>query len=271
MTIITSISPPENIDLAEQDATLSAEQSVVFMDVIAESLHISQRSQLFNWLQGGLQFLLGHEVMIFGIKPQSDEPYQFEYFTSTRYFDLQQFTQAIDVENGLIYKVLRMWEKTSLPIFVSSQLSSVVHRQFSVLQMPDDVLKHAELGDFIAHGFGDGHSFVVFARLHKIPSANHARILEMMMPHLHGALIRVTGKRSSQAPTASKLTKRMTSREAEVIQWVHMGKTNWEISTILNISPLTVKNHVQNIIRKLDVQNRRQAAVKAAKMGLIKL
>jgi DNA-binding CsgD family transcriptional regulator len=49
-----------------------------------------------------------------------------------------------------------------------------------------------------------------------------------------------------------------------------MGKTNWEISTILNISPLTVKNHVQNVIRKLSVLNRNQAAIKAAKLGLIK-
>ena len=50
-----------------------------------------------------------------------------------------------------------------------------------------------------------------------------------------------------------------------------MGKTNWEISSILGISPLTVKNHVQNILRKLDVQNRGQAAIKASKLGLVKI
>jgi DNA-binding CsgD family transcriptional regulator len=50
-----------------------------------------------------------------------------------------------------------------------------------------------------------------------------------------------------------------------------MGKTNWEISTILNISPTTVKNHVQNIIRKLGVENRGQAAVKALNLGLISI
>ena len=63
----------------------------------------------------------------------------------------------------------------------------------------------------------------------------------------------------------------MTKRESEILQWLHMGKTNWEISSILDISQLTVKNHVQNILRKLDVQNRSQAAVKAAKLGLIKM
>jgi DNA-binding NarL/FixJ family response regulator len=37
----------------------------------------------------------------------------------------------------------------------------------------------------------------------------------------------------------------------------------------MEISPLTIKNHVQNILRKMDVENRGQAASKALKMGLI--
>lgn len=48
-----------------------------------------------------------------------------------------------------------------------------------------------------------------------------------------------------------------------------MGKTNWEIGNIMQVSPLTIKNHVQNILRKLDVENRSQAASKALKLGLI--
>ena len=52
---------------------------------------------------------------------------------------------------------------------------------------------------------------------------------------------------------------------------MHKGKTNLEISVILDISPLTVKNHVQNILRKLNVQNRNHAAVKASKLGLVQL
>jgi DNA-binding CsgD family transcriptional regulator len=69
--------------------------------------------------------------------------------------------------------------------------------------------------------------------------------------------------------SATKENSILTKRELEILQWLHMGKTNWEISSILEISPLTVKNHVQNILRKFDVQNRSQAVVRAAKLGLI--
>jgi len=47
---------------------------------------------------------------------------------------------------------------------------------------------------------------------------------------------------------------------------VAMGKTNYEIGSILSISSFTVKNHMQRIFKKLDVSNRMQAvsAFKAA-------
>jgi DNA-binding CsgD family transcriptional regulator len=43
------------------------------------------------------------------------------------------------------------------------------------------------------------------------------------------------------------------------MEWVGKGKTNPEIGMILNISPFTVKNHLQRIFKKLDVMNRAQA------------
>ncbi len=51
----------------------------------------------------------------------------------------------------------------------------------------------------------------------------------------------------------------LTQREFEVMGHVKNGKTNIEISIILQISPNTVKNHLKNIFKKLDVVNRAQA------------
>jgi len=51
----------------------------------------------------------------------------------------------------------------------------------------------------------------------------------------------------------------LTVREAEIMKWVAMGKTNGEIGSILNVSTFTVKNHMQRIFKKLDVFSRAQA------------
>lgn len=52
----------------------------------------------------------------------------------------------------------------------------------------------------------------------------------------------------------------LTPREAEVLFWVAQGKTNAEIGIILDASAATVKKHVENIFRKLEVENRAAAS-----------
>lgn len=63
----------------------------------------------------------------------------------------------------------------------------------------------------------------------------------------------------------------LTKRELEVLIQVANGMFNKEIATSLNISERTVKNHLSNIFKKIDVSDRTQAAVFAIKNDLIKL
>ena len=61
----------------------------------------------------------------------------------------------------------------------------------------------------------------------------------------------------------------LTNRELQVLRHIALGLSNREIGTSLNISVETVKEHVQNILRKLDATDRTAAAVWAVKSGLI--
>jgi transcriptional regulator EpsA len=259
----------------DKSVSLNDEQRVVFMDAISESLRISQHSHLFNWLQGAFQYLLAHEVMIYGIKTSDSDSYEYEYLTSSRYFDEYKFHEAIRQEDGMANQILQLWQQDALPLLISSALNADDYANCAIYNFDETKLKHSELTNMIAHGFGDQHSkistFVVFARLSKQPSASHAHILELIMPHLHCALVRVVSGKNNYVQDIRKKSNKITGRESEILHWVHLGKTNWEISSILDISPLTVKNHVQNILRKLDVQNRGQAAIKAAKLGLVRI
>jgi DNA-binding NarL/FixJ family response regulator len=61
----------------------------------------------------------------------------------------------------------------------------------------------------------------------------------------------------------------LTNREVQVLRHVALGLSNREIAHSLDISVETVKEHVQNILRKLEASDRTQAAVWAVKKGLV--
>jgi DNA-binding NarL/FixJ family response regulator len=61
----------------------------------------------------------------------------------------------------------------------------------------------------------------------------------------------------------------LTQRETQVLRHVALGLSNREIGRSLEISVETVKEHVQNILRKIAVSDRTQAAVWAVRKGLV--
>ncbi len=71
------------------------------------------------------------------------------------------------------------------------------------------------------------------------------------------------GVRLDSAPQEAETLARcfgLTPREAEVLQWVVLGKTNRDIATILSMSPRTADKHVQHVLTKLGVETRTAAA-----------
>jgi DNA-binding NarL/FixJ family response regulator len=61
----------------------------------------------------------------------------------------------------------------------------------------------------------------------------------------------------------------LTDREREILALLTRGASNREISETLFIASGTVKNHLSNILSKLGVRDRTQAALKARELGLL--
>jgi len=71
------------------------------------------------------------------------------------------------------------------------------------------------------------------------------------------------------APTPGLVTELLSERELEILRLIGQGASNREIASALFLAEGTVKNHVTNILGKLDVRDRTQAALKAKDAGLI--
>lgn len=68
---------------------------------------------------------------------------------------------------------------------------------------------------------------------------------------------------------APESPEKLTDRETDVLRLLAEGKANKEIARELTISETTVKTHVSNILMKLDVPSRTQAALYAVRIGLV--
>ena len=89
--------------------------------------------------------------------------------------------------------------------------------------------------------------------------------------YIQASLIPALNNRLANRDIDKDKIESLTGRELEVLIKVANGMLNKEIATNLNISERTVKNHVSNIFKKIDVSDRTQAAVFAIKNNIIKL
>jgi DNA-binding NarL/FixJ family response regulator len=80
----------------------------------------------------------------------------------------------------------------------------------------------------------------------------------------------LNAKRLSKNEDDSKISD-LTKRELEVLKLLSVGMYNKEIAEKLEISERTVKNHVSNIFKKLEVTDRTQAAVFTIRNNLIQI
>lgn len=78
-------------------------------------------------------------------------------------------------------------------------------------------------------------------------------------------LIRIVDSERSTEEEILRANLFLTERESEVLLWIAKGKTNREIGSILEMSPRTVNKHLEQVFKKMNVENRTSAAVMALK------
>ncbi len=91
-----------------------------------------------------------------------------------------------------------------------------------------------------------------------------APVSRAMAAKILGEFARQTRQAAASSPGAN-----LTMREKEVLELLTQGKSNKEIAVALAIAENTVKNHLKNILEKLHLENRVQAATFALRQGLV--
>jgi DNA-binding NarL/FixJ family response regulator len=91
----------------------------------------------------------------------------------------------------------------------------------------------------------------------------------LISPNIAAKVLQRIRATSTQPEIANTIRAELSDREIEVLKLIANGKDNAVIAGELHISPKTVKNHISNILMKLQIDNRIQAAVYAVRSGIV--
>ena len=91
----------------------------------------------------------------------------------------------------------------------------------------------------------------------------------LISPQIAAKLLQRLRAGGADEVAAETIRAELSDRELEVLRLIANGKDNAEIAKELFISPKTVKNHISNILMKLQIDNRIQAAVYAVRSGIV--
>jgi transcriptional regulator EpsA len=239
---------------------------------IDASLRVHARHQFFTWTQGLLQNLIKHELLICALRNGEPLLFHVDSFAASP-VEPGPFIEMFRRDTSLVPHLIKAWEENFFrPVVCETGNGS----QFAQTALAREL---GRIGTtlVLTHGtydvFGKLASFFTFACKPDTVGPRQAYLTELITPFLHLAWLRTQVNRpateaAGAGPGPSAL---LTSREQEILRWIHLGKSNIEIGTILGISPLTVKNHVQKILRKLNVQNRAQAVGRGLALRILSL
>ena len=91
----------------------------------------------------------------------------------------------------------------------------------------------------------------------------------LISPQIASKVLQRLRSQTSHVDAAETIRAELSDREIEVLKLIANGKDNAQIAGELFISPKTVKNHISNILMKLQIDNRIQAAVYAVRSGIV--
>lgn len=272
------------------------EDNISFLRAAEASLHIRHHKDLLLWLQGGVQMFLPHEVLIAAWGDFSSNEITFDVMSTLPGIRTESFYELGKKRPGLpancamssgingsgtcgaipfVREMRERWRSFGQSPCVSEWSSRNFSACLACTSCNHDVV--AVMGDVrsaLVHGYADQRGnlecIYVFLSSANLSEQRFSRAARFFLPYIDHGLRRVellplqvsprelTILSADVSPEGSGLS----ARELEIMDWVRIGKTNYEIGLILNISAFTVKNHLQRIFKKLDVSNRAQAVSK---------
>lgn len=246
---------------------LTDEEAARFLRIVSKSLLIKRHYQLFVWLNGDVQQFLPHQILI------------------SAWGDFAKWNLKLDVISGLPgVRTEQIAHCRIDDVLRPAYAQWIDARRQPLVLAAETILPHAAcacpvhsalrgMRSLLVHGVRDergGHESLYIALSSGSFTKGRSRdrfvsLVDSLIAQIDVAFRKVAAFPLEDAKPRQVLGRNgleLSEREQEILGWVWQGTSNADIATVLDISPFTVKNHVQRIFRKIGVSNRTQAAAR---------
>jgi transcriptional regulator EpsA len=251
---------------------LQIESIVLNLDA---SLRVHARAHFFSWTQGLLQSLIRHELLVCTLCHGKPPAFRADGFSMTTP-DPAMFSDMFLRDTAVAPALLKAWEERRYQPVTLDVAAGSAGNGACALGSGAFARELERLGatQLLVHGVhdADGRAVTLFTFACRSGSVGprQAYLAQLLAPSLHSAWVRTQlAQRTQSGADKASGQSVLTVREQDILKWIYLGKSNFEIGAILKISPLTVKNHVQKILRKLNVVNRTQAIGKSLELRIL--
>ena len=256
------------------DLFLSAEQGEAFLRAVEAAQQAGNAHQYFVWQRLHLHRFIPHEVALCAIGAPAARDTQVHLLHSVPL--APALAQALRTPDSLLWRaLLAAWRRAGrAPVQVALDdpaLAPLVEVQ---------ALLALNFRAVLIHGVDDGqgmspamlHAFACTGVASAVSDSSRCAALALWLPCLHFAALRVFSAAAPGDCTSGKSLVSgpvLTARELQILAAVRDAQRNAQIGEQLGISPMTVKNHLRKIMRKLGATNRAQAVAEAMSHRLI--
>lgn len=253
-------------------------QGRALLRAIETSAAVRRRHHFFVWLTSYVSALLPHQIAICGAWSRTQKGLHLEQFNAIVLPD-EALAALLDRDSPLMDAVVSEWIKQGAqPLALN--LSSLEGN--GAQPLADRLLAHG-ISQLLVHGVArpqrrnEIETLFVLATPNETLTLDHLRSMELLTPYLQATYLRVLDielemkleRRPTALPKALDSERVLTARELQVLALIRDGMSNQLVGEELNISALTVKNHVQKLLRKLGASNRAQAVARATALRLL--
>lgn len=255
-------------NVALKSFQFTAEESARFLRIVSECGRIRRHYDIYRWLSGEVQHFLPHEVLLSAWGDFAGGELKLDLTSGLPGVRTAQLAHC--PLDDLLRRAYARWSD-------AARQPALLNADELAAPQPCGCPLHAALREMrsaLVHGVHDkrsGHDslFIAMSGASFAKGRGTPRFFSLLDPLV--AQIDAAFRKVPAFPLAAASALRegaggldLSTRELEVLAAICRGRTNLDIAAALEISPFTVKNHVQRIFRKMGVTNRTQAAARYA-------